>query len=84
MVTHGDVSLGNVLLDAGGRVTGCIDVGRLGAANPYQDLAIPWESLGEFGPEAQQAPWPAYSFVTPDERRLRFHLLLGTLPDTIA
>lgn len=30
VVVHGDLTLGNVLIDEGGRATGCIDVGRLG------------------------------------------------------
>ena len=48
VVTHGDWSLGNMLVSEGG-VTGCIDVGRAGAADPYQDLAILWANLEEKG-----------------------------------
>lgn len=75
VVTHGDFSLGNVLVEDG-RVTGCIDVGRAGAADPYQDLAILWHNLAEFGEAAQRALWPAYGIRDPDERKLRFHLCL--------
>ena len=57
-------------------MTGCIDVGRLGAADPYQDLAILWENLGEFGADAQRALWRAYGVAAPDERKLLFHLCL--------
>jgi len=74
-VTHGDFSLGNVLLEDG-RVTGCIDVGRAGAADPYQDLAILWRNLEEFGGAAQRELWRAYGIAAPDERKLRFHLCL--------
>lgn len=75
VVTHGDFSLGNVLLE-GGRVTGCIDVGRAGVADPYQDLAILWHNLGEFGPDLQRVFWRAYGVAEPDARKLRFHLCL--------
>ena len=76
VVTHGDFSLGNVLLDADGRVTGCLDVGRAGAADPHQDVAILWRDLEEFGPDTQQAFLRAYGLPTPDERMLAFHLCL--------
>ncbi len=79
VVTHGDYSLGNVLLDAEGCVTGCIDVGRAGAADPYQDLAILWSNLEEFGEDAQRELWRAYGVATPDEGRLRFHRCLDEL-----
>lgn len=79
VVTHGDFSVGNVLLDAAGGVTGCIDVGRAGAADPYQDLAILWDNLGEFGDDAQRALWPAYGIAEPDVRKLQFHLCLDEL-----
>lgn len=75
VVTHGDFSLDNVLVEDG-RVTGCIDVGRLGAADPYQDLSILWRDLGEFGEAAQRELWRAYGIAAPDERKLRFHLCL--------
>lgn len=79
VVTHGDFSVGNVLLDDQGRVTGCIDVGRLGAADPYQDLAILWDNLAEFGEAARRALWRAYGIAKPDEGRLEFHLCLDEL-----
>jgi len=76
VVTHGDSSLDNVLL-ADGRVTGCIDVGRAGVADPYQDLAILWHNLEEFGSDAQRELWRVYGVAEPDERKVRFHLCLG-------
>jgi aminoglycoside 3'-phosphotransferase-1 len=79
VVTHGDCSLDNVLLDDAGRVSGCIDVGRAGAADPYQDLAILWNTLEEFGADAQRALWEAYGIAEPDEARLQFHLCLDEL-----
>jgi aminoglycoside 3'-phosphotransferase-1 len=75
VVTHGDASLDNILV-AGGQVTGCIDVGRAGIADRYQDLAILWNRLGDFGPALQRQFLAAYGIAHPDERKLRFHLLL--------
>lgn len=39
VVTHGDFSTANIFI-ADGEAVGCIDVGRAGVADPYQDLAI--------------------------------------------
>ena len=75
VVTHGDYSLGNVLLEDG-RVSGCIDVGRAGAADPYQDLAIVWRDLEEFGGDAQRELLRAYGVSMAEERKLQFHLCL--------
>jgi aminoglycoside phosphotransferase len=59
-----------------GRVTGCIDVGRAGAADRYQDLAMLWNCLADFGGELQRELFHAYGTGEPDARRLRFHLCL--------
>lgn len=76
VVTHGDFSLGNVLIDDDGAVTGMIDVGRLGLADPYQDVAIFWQNLAEWG-EAAQARFLAGIGVTDvDRQRLDFHRCL--------
>lgn len=79
VVTHGDFSLGNVLIDETGRVTGCIDVGRLGVADPYQDIAILWQNLREFG-EAYAARFiAAYGIEQIDRQRLDFHRCLDEM-----
>jgi aminoglycoside 3'-phosphotransferase-1 len=75
VVTHGDYSLDNLFLHHGD-VAGCIDVGRAGIADRYQDLAILWNCLGEFGPSLQRRLFESYGIPRPDERRLRFHLML--------
>lgn len=76
VVCHGDYSLDNLLLDAQGRLTGLIDLGRLGVADRFQDLAILWNSLGEFGTDAQRHLFSAYGLAPPDARRLDFYLCL--------
>ncbi|MFD1952480.1 APH(3')-I family aminoglycoside O-phosphotransferase [Sphingomonas arantia] len=78
VVTHGDVSLDNILIE-NGAVVGCIDVGRAGIADRYQDLAILWNCLGEFGPALQDRLFTSYGISAPDKRKLDFHLLLDEL-----
>jgi aminoglycoside phosphotransferase (APT) family kinase protein len=48
VMTHGDLTPGNVLV-ADGRLTGVIDVGGLGPADPALDLVAAWHLL-ESGP----------------------------------
>lgn len=78
VVSHGDFSLNNVLVNAGA-VTGCIDVGRLGIADRYQDLAIVWNGLREFGPQFQDRFLRQYGVPAPDEQKLRFYMMLDEL-----
>lgn len=78
VVTHGDFSLDNLLI-CGGEVTGCIDAGRVGIADRYQDLAILWNSLGEFGRDLQDRLLVAYGLSDPDHCKLHFHMMLDEL-----
>ena len=78
VVTHGDFSLDNLLLHQG-EVVGCIDTGRAGVADRYQDLAIMWNCLEEFGEPMQQRFLAAYGEARPDPVKLQFHLLLDEL-----
>jgi aminoglycoside 3'-phosphotransferase-1 len=78
VVTHGDFSLDNVFIERG-RVTGIIDAGRLGIADRYQDLAILWNNLAEFGAGLQRTFVTAYGVSRLDKRRLDFHLCLDEL-----
>lgn len=74
VVTHGDFSLDNLFV-VDGEVTGCIDLGRVGIADPWQDLAILWHSLAEFGEEAPRRMLAAYGIAL-DAEKLDFHLRL--------
>ncbi|MEG3125027.1 APH(3')-I family aminoglycoside O-phosphotransferase [Sphingomonas sp. GB1N7] len=78
VVTHGDFSLDNILLTNGDEAC-CIDVGRAGIADRYQDLAILWNCLGEFGTALQQRLFDSYGIAEPDDRKIQFHLLLDEL-----
>ena len=75
VVTHGDFSLDNILI-RDGEVTGCIDVGRTGIADRYQDISIFWNSVGEFGPLLQDKFLREYGLPGPDQSKLDFHLML--------
>lgn len=78
VVTHGDFSLENILLHEG-QVAGCLDVGRAGVADSYQDLAIAWRALGELDPALQQRFVEQYGLLDIDQGKLEFHLLLDEL-----
>lgn len=78
VVTHGDFSLDNVLI-VDGAVVGCIDVGRLGIADRYQDLAIVWNDLGAVDAFLQDRLLAHYGIAQVDLRKLEFHLLLDEL-----
>ncbi|PTS89660.1 APH(3')-I family aminoglycoside O-phosphotransferase [Sphingomonas sp. HMWF008] len=78
VVTHGDFSLDNILL-RDGAVIGCIDAGRVGIADRYQDLAILWNCLGEFDPRLQGRLFDRYGTTGVDRAKLHFHLMLDEL-----
>jgi aminoglycoside 3'-phosphotransferase-1 len=78
VVTHGDFSLDNLLI-RDGEVVGCIDAGRVGIADRYQDLAIVWSCLGEFGASLQERFMTQYGILEPDQGKLQFHLMLDEL-----
>jgi streptomycin 3"-kinase len=81
VVCHGDACLPNVFFDPDTlAVTGLIDLGRLGVADRYSDLAL---TLIQFHDEwCADDPGPflqAYGLPNPDPRRLRFFRLLDPL-----
>lgn len=78
VVTHGDFSLDNILI-LDGKVVGCIDFGKLGIADRYQDLAILWNCLQEFDEPLQSRLLEQYGINQVDERKIRFHLLLDEM-----
>lgn len=78
VVTHGDYSLDNLLL-RDGAVIGCIDLGRVGIADRYQDVAILWNCLGEFDETLRDRFLDRYGARPLDRDRLDFHLLLDEL-----
>lgn len=79
VLTHGDYSLDNVLLNEDCQVTGLIDLRRLGLADPYQDLAVLGNCLEEFDDNLTKQMWASYGIQTPDAERLQFHLCLDEM-----
>ena len=79
VVVHGDFTLGNLIVDDRGVVTGCIDVGRSGVADPYQDFALCWRDLGGFGSDAQSLFLDAIGHSPPDRQRMLLHRSLDEL-----
>jgi len=80
VVCHGDACLPNVIFDPVTlEVTGLIDLGRLGIADRYSDLAlITIQLVDEWS--ADPAPFlSAYGLPDPDQRRLEFFRLLDPL-----
>ncbi|PJD00553.1 APH(3') family aminoglycoside O-phosphotransferase [Janthinobacterium sp. BJB1] len=78
VVTHGDFSLDNILLQDG-TVVGCLDVGRAGVADRYQDLAIVCHGLAELDAALVQSLLRHYGILDADQGKLQFHLLLDEL-----
>lgn len=80
VVCHGDACLPNVFFDPTTlEVTGLTDVGPLGIADRYSDLALTTIQLVDEW-SADSAPFlSAYGLADPDQRRLRFFRLLDPL-----
>ncbi|WP_431287763.1 APH(3') family aminoglycoside O-phosphotransferase [Roseateles chitinivorans] len=76
VVSHGDFSLDNILMNEDGDVVGVIDLGRAGIADRYRDLAILANCLDELDPALRDTLFSAYGIAEPDARKLDFHLLL--------
>jgi aminoglycoside 3'-phosphotransferase-1 len=71
-------SLDNILI-VDGEVVGCIDVGQVGIADRYQDLATVELPPGEFDPSLQDRLLTQYGVTDLDQRKLQFHLMLDEL-----
>jgi kanamycin kinase len=75
VVAHGDLSMPNVLFDDDGRVTGLVDLGRLGVADRHQDLALAGRSLHvNWGEGYAERLYARFDDVDP--ARLAFYRLL--------
>lgn len=85
VLSHGDYCLPNLFTD-GRRVSGMIDLGDCGIADPWRDLSLGWRSLkhnsdGHYGSYPAIDPDDLFraAGVPKDEERLRYYLLLDEL-----
>ncbi|MEV6413521.1 aminoglycoside 3'-phosphotransferase [Kribbella sp. NPDC051718] len=80
VVCHGDACLPNFLFDPDTlECTGVIDVGRLGVADRYTDLALVPAQLDDVWSVDASGFFAAYGLPEPDAARLEFYLLLDPL-----
>jgi kanamycin kinase len=81
VVCHGDACAPNTLLGDDGRWSGHVDLGRLGVADRWADLAIAtWSTTWNYGPGWENELLAAYG-VEPDDERTAFYRLLWDLTD---
>ena len=79
VVCHGDACAPNTLITGDGRCSGHVDLGHLGVADRWADLAVAtWSTEWNYGPGWEQALLDAYG-IEPDARRTRYYRLLWEL-----
>jgi kanamycin kinase len=76
VVCHADACVPNTLLADDGSVAGYVDLGRLGVADRWADIAIgAWSTEWNYGPGFTQLYYASYG-VEPDEERIAFYRAL--------
>ena len=79
LVCHGDPCSPNTVLADDGSVAGHVDLGSLGLADRWADLAVAtWSTIWNYGPGWEGALLDAYG-IEPDEERTRYYRLLWDL-----
>lgn len=79
VVCHGDSCAPNTLIADDGRWAGHVDLGDLGVADRWADLAVAtWSAAWNYGPGWDQLLLEAYG-VEPDAARTRYYRLLWDL-----
>jgi kanamycin kinase len=79
VVCHGDACAPNTLIADGGRCSGHVDLGDLGVADRWADLAIAtWSTEWNYGTGWEQVLLDAYG-IKPDAERTRYYRLLWEL-----
>ncbi|MEU6238273.1 phosphotransferase, partial [Kitasatospora sp. NPDC047058] len=81
VVCHGDACAPNTLVGDDGRYSGHVDLGALGVADRWADLAIAtWSTQWNYGPGWERPLLDAYG-VARDEERIAYYRLLWELSD---
>lgn len=76
VVCHGDTCAPNTLLSPDGRLAGHVDLGDLGVADRWSDLAIAtWSTTWNYGAGWEQPLLDAYG-IAPDAERTEYYRLL--------
>jgi kanamycin kinase len=79
VVCHGDYCFPNVLLDDAGAITGYVDLGELGIADRWWDVAVgAWSTTWNVGPGWEELFYESYG-VERDDDRIAFYRLLYDL-----
>jgi kanamycin kinase len=79
VVCHDDACAPNTLIADNGRWSGHVDLGDLGVADRWADLAVAtWSTEWNYGPGWEQPLLDAYG-VEPDAERTRYYRLLWEL-----
>lgn len=79
VVCHGDSCAPNTLISDDGRCSGHVDLGALGVADRWADLAVAtWSTTWNYGPQWQLPLLDAYG-IAPDPDRTRYYRLLWDL-----
>lgn len=79
VVCHGDACAPNTLLDESGQVAGFVDLGSLGVADRWADLAVgSWSLDWNYGAGYEPTFFSAYG-IEPDSRRISYYRLLWDL-----
>ena len=81
VVCHGDACAPNTLVGDDGTCTGHVDLGTLGVADRWADLAIAtWSTQWNYGPGWEEPLLDAYG-IEPDSERITYYRLLWELSD---
>jgi kanamycin kinase len=79
VVCHGDACAPNTLLTYDGACSGHVDLGALGVADRWADLAVAtWSAEWNYGPGWEGLLLDSYG-IAPDYRRTRYYRLLWDL-----
>jgi kanamycin kinase len=79
VVCHGDACSPNTLITGDGRCSGHVDLGELGVADRWADLAVAtWSTEWNYGPGWEDLLLSAYG-VPPEPDRTRYYRLLWDL-----
>ena len=79
VVCHGDACAPNTLIDDSGNCSGHVDLGTLGIADRWADLAVAtWSLDWNYGPGWQQVLLDAYG-IEPDAQRITYYRRLWDL-----